>query len=156
MTDLIKATANFVIETNRAQIVLTTERDYVSFTGRFNGSAGQCRDSFRDVESEDLQIVLTAWDALHLKPIPAKGTHERNLLAFARNCLLALDGARLQGDSEGGNADDFEEADFSNRDDTINSMPTSLPTSRTPRKKTMRMRKTRAATALTPSANCGN
>lgn len=117
----MEKTVNFTVGNYRAQIVLSTDRDYVSFTGRFNGSSGQCQDNFRDVESEDVATVLHAWDALHLKPVPAAGTFESAVLIGAGQALDRLDGSRLDADTEGTDADDIMESDFSHMDDTINS-----------------------------------
>lgn len=117
-------TANFTIDQVRIAITLNVERDYFSLTGQIaGGSSGQCRDEIEKLHDEcaewspPLIIVLDAWKTYHLKPL---GEVPKQVFMDTRSALMALDGEDFP-EAEGGNADEFEEADFSENDDMIDS-----------------------------------
>jgi uncharacterized protein (UPF0335 family) len=121
-------TANFVLDAQRIEISLTTERGYIGFTGTAgDGSSGQVCDRIRELYSEsttlsdDIENVVAIWDEWHLKPVNAEDAAQARDLETARTSLENLDGKRFPEEEEGGRAEDFEEASFSNSDDVIDS-----------------------------------
>lgn len=117
-------TANFTIDQVRISITLDVERDYFSLTGLIaGGSSGQCQDGIAAAHNAcadhipKLERVLKAWETYHLadlKKVPPQ------VIMDTRSALMALDGEDFP-EPEGGNAEDFEEADFSENDDMLNS-----------------------------------
>ena len=121
----MKTTANFVLDGNRIEITLDTERNYISFTGTAgDGSSGQVCGTIRKLYdesstySDDLETVLALWDEWHLKSVIFEA---ESAIATARQALINLDQRRFPEEAEGGKAEDFEEADFNEHSDVIDS-----------------------------------
>lgn len=117
-------TSHFTIDQVRIAITLNVERDYFSLTGQIaGGSSGQCQDEIEKLHRDcadwipQLERVLEAWKAYHLKPL---GEVPKQVIMDTRSALMALDGEDFP-EAEGGNADDFEEAEFSENDDVVDS-----------------------------------
>lgn len=112
-------TVDFVIGEIRVTIVLSGERDYVSYTGTMEGG-GQIVNRLRELVAEkapsatDVIDVCDDWDKLHLKALGA--VDEQDLQAALTN-LGFIDGARYGAAA----FEDLDEADFSNGDQTIDS-----------------------------------
>ena len=118
----MKTTAIFSLDSKRIEISVEYRNSRISFTGiGADGSSGQILDEISALYDEslayipELETIITSWQEFHLKanaPIPFE-----NL----QSAIAALDGRRFPEESEGGKADDFEDAEFSNKDDIIDS-----------------------------------
>jgi len=123
----MKATTNFVLDGKRVEIVFDTERNYISLTGTFDSGGGQIQDRLREAYNEsvtlsdDVENILAIWDDWHLKPLDTNNAEQVADLETLVTSMSNLAGKRLPEAEEGGRAEDFEEADFSNTDDVLDS-----------------------------------
>jgi len=123
-----KWSAAFVL--NNARVNIKVESDtynadpHVSFTGVFDGGAGQLDGRLREAaatvgaRASEITAICDAWDALHLKTISKLNASQIALLASVEDLLWTANGERY---GAPGDLEDIGEADFSNADDTIDS-----------------------------------
>jgi hypothetical protein len=123
--------ADFVLNNARVHIDVQSSHlnpvAYVSFTGDYDGHAGQMVDHLRSEAAtvapgteylDDLISICDAWDALHLKPVPDLTDEQTEMLEGVRSALIMVHGERF---GTPGDLEDLDDADFSNTSDIIDS-----------------------------------
>lgn len=118
-----KWTANFVLDNERAEIVVeVTDRapSFVSFKGTYAGVSGQIVDTLRATANGESDIIdlCNEWDALHLTHVDTLTPQQAAMLEGVRMTLIMLNGERY---GASGDLEDIDDADFSNSDDVIDS-----------------------------------
>jgi hypothetical protein len=124
---MINLTSTFVLDGERVSITLTDERGNISFTGVFDGGLGQCEGRIREAyddsaaQSDDIETVLAIWDNRHLQGVDESDFAQHEDIQAAIAALINLDGKRFPEPLEGGRAEDFEDCDFNENDDLLDS-----------------------------------